>query len=164
MSSNAIDERKVLTELTGNTLHVYWYLFKKKQNPTGVREVQKALGFSSSSSADYHLQKLLDLGLIDKNSFGNYRIKKIVKVGVMKSFLFVGRTVFPKHLLYAISTSAMIVLFFLWFAEVLSPIVFAALSPGILAAAIFWYETLIVWKSIPTRLIGSNNSTKRSKV
>lgn len=164
MSSSAIDERKVLSELTGNTLHVYWYLFKKKQDPTGVREVQRALGFSSSSSADYHLQKLMEMGLIDKDTFGNYRIKKAVKAGFMNSFLFVGGLAFPKHLLYSISTSAMIVVFLLLFAEVLSPIVFAALSPGILAAAIFWYETLIVWKRMPLRVVGSRNSKKRSKV
>lgn len=154
----------MLSELTGNTLYVYWYLFKKKQNPTGVREVQRALGFSSSSSADYHLQKLMEMGLIDKDTFGNYRIKKAVKVGVMNSFLFVGGLAFPKHLLYSISTSAMIVLFLLLFVEVLSPIVFAALSPGILAAAIFWYETLIVWKRMPLGVVGSRNSKKRSKV
>ena len=164
MSSFNIDERKVLAEVTGNTLYVYWYLIKKKRNPSGVREVQKALGFSSSSTADYHLQKLLDLGLVDKDSGSNYRVKKVVKVGVMNSFLFVGGRAFPKHLIYSILTSAMILLFVLLFAQVLSLIVFVALSPGILAAAIFWYETLYVWKHRPSKMIDSKNSNKRSKV
>jgi predicted DNA-binding transcriptional regulator len=37
-------------ENSGNTLRVYWYILKKREN-CGVREVQRALGFSSSSSA-----------------------------------------------------------------------------------------------------------------
>jgi len=162
--SSHVDEKKLLTELTGNTLIVYWYLFKKKHNPSGVREVQRAMGFSSSSSAEYHLQKLTDLGLIHKDQFGNYKLKKNVKVGVMKSFLFVGGTAFPKHLIYSIATSMIILAFTMLFYQALSPITYAALSPGILAMAIFWYETVVVWRSIPSKLIGSNNSQKRSKV
>lgn len=159
-----VDKKRVLTELTGSTLIVYWYLFKKKQNPTGVREVQRAMGFSSSSSAEYHLQKLTDLGLIHKDQFGNYKLKSKVKVGVMKSFLFVGGITFPKHLIYSIATSMMILAFTMLFYQALSPITYAALSPGILAMAIFWYETIIVWRSIPSKLIGSKDSQKRSKV
>ncbi len=158
------DEKKLLTELTGNTLIVYWYLLRKKQNPVGVREVQRAMGFSSSSSAEYHLQKLTDLGLIHKDQFGNYKLKEDIRVGLMKPFLFVGGTVFPRHLIYSIVTSLTILGFVILFYQAMSLILLAALSPGILAAAIFWYETAVVWRSIPSKLIGSKDSQKRSKV
>jgi len=45
LPSISLDERKLLTELTGNTLVVYWYLLRKRGNPAGVREIQRALGF-----------------------------------------------------------------------------------------------------------------------
>lgn len=143
LTSEKLSEDKFFFELSGNTLSVYWYFLTRRRNPIGVREVQRALRFSSSSTADYHL-KLMDLGLIDKDSFGNYKVKRVVKVGVINAFWFVGRFVFPKHLIYSMLTSAMILLFLLWFAEMLSLIVFVALLPGILATVVFWYETLTV--------------------
>lgn len=164
MSSFALHGNKLQIELTGNTLEVYWYLFKKKQNPTGVREIQRVIGFSSSSSADYHLQKLMEMGLVRKDPFGNYRVNRSVKVGVMKSFLFMGGLAFPKHLLYSIFTSAVILVFLMLFKDALSPVAFIALTPGISAAVIFWYETFSVWRNAPSRLIRSINPEKRSKV
>jgi len=164
LPSNAPDNREGYAELTGSTLSVYWYLLSRRPDSVGVREVQRALGFSSSSTANYHLEKLMDLGLLDKNPSGDYRIKRVVKVGVLSAFVFVGRYAFPKHLLYSILTSVMILVFLLLFAEALSLTVFVALSPGILAAAIFWYETFIVWRRKPSRAVGSRDSNKRSKV
>lgn len=152
LPSEKLSEDKLSSELKGNTLSVYWYFLTRRRNPIGVREVQRALHFSSSSTADYHLKKLIGLGLIDKDSFGNYKVKRVVKVGIIGAFLFVGRFVFPKHLIYSIITSTMILLFLLSFAERLSLIVFAALLPGILATVIFWYETVTVWKHRPLRL------------
>ncbi len=150
MSSNTLDERKVITELRGNTLLVYWYLLRKRQNPAGVREVQRALGFSSSSTASYHLEKLTELGLVAKDSFGNYKVSRVVKVGVTSAFLFVGGFAFPKHLLYALTTSLLILLFILFFISILSPMVMLALLPGMMAAGIFWYETVKVWRHRPS--------------
>lgn len=164
MSSSALQGNRFQIELTGNTLQVYWYLFKKKQDPTGVREIQRVLGFSSSSSADYHLQKLMEMGLVRKDPFGSYRVNKSVKVGVMKSFLFMGSLAFPKHLLYSIFTSAIILVFLVLFKDSLSLTAFIALTPGISAAVIFWYETFSVWRNAPSRLIRSTNPEKRSKV
>ena len=149
MPSKPFDEERILADLYGNTLLVYWYMLKK-QNPVGVREVQRALGFSSSSTASYHLGKLRELSLIAKNSSGDYKISRVVKVGVMSAFLFVGRFAFPKHFLYALATSLMVLFSTLLFYDTLSSIVVVALLPGMIAAGIFWYETLKVWRRKPT--------------
>src|SRR5438034_4651709 len=66
----------------------------------GVREVQRALDFSSPTLALYHLDKLKDLGLVSKES-GEYRLMKEVKVDVLKQFLRVGRVFGPRFALYA---------------------------------------------------------------
>ena len=145
------DEEKILSELTGNTLLVYWYLLKKGRNSSGVREVQRALGFSSPSSASYQIEKLRNLGLVSKGQSGDYQVSRVVKVGVISAFVFLGGYAFPKHLLYASATSVMILLFIVLFIQALSPMVIAALSPGILASAIFWYEAIKVWHRRPSR-------------
>lgn len=147
--STITDEEKILSELKGSTLLVYWYLLKKGRDSFGVREVQRALGFSSPSSASYQLEKLRKLGLVSKNQSGDYQVSRVLKVGVISAFKFFGGYAFPKHLAYASLTSLMILLFIALFIHALSLIVVTALLPGILAAAIFWYETLKVWRHKP---------------
>lgn len=142
------DERRVLTELNGNTLSVYWYLLRRRQNSIGVREIQRALGFASSSTAHYHLEKLRDLGLVTKNSLGDFTVTRVVKVGILQAFVFVGGHAFPKHLVYAVATSLMILLLASLYINSLTPLFIVALSPGVLAAAIFWFEAIVVWRRL----------------
>jgi len=144
------DEERILSELSGNTLLVYLYLLKKGGDSCGVREVQRALGFSSPSSASYQLEKLKELGLVSKDQSGDYQVSRIVKAGVISAFIFFGGHAIPKHLVYASATSIMILLFMTLFFPALAPVLVAALLPGILAAAIFWYETLKVWRHRPS--------------
>ncbi len=123
----------------------------------GVRQLQRALGFSSSSTAHYHLEKLKDLGLIQKNSSGDYAVSRVIKVGVLSACVFVGGRALPKHLIYAAATSLMIMLFVWVFANSLSLVVLVALSPGIVAAMIFWYEAVTVWQRLRSaRIVGSS--------
>lgn len=136
-------------EISGSALQVYWYLLKKRQS-CGVREIQRALGFSSSSTAHYHLEKLIDKGVLTKDSYGNYKINNKVKVGAISAFVLVRGFVFPRQLLYAIATSVICILFVALFWNTLTLTVILALSPGVLASGIFWYDTLKVWRSLPS--------------
>jgi len=52
--------------LKGKTLKVYWYMLQQPSRSVGVREIQRALRFSSPSVALHHLEKLEDLGLVQK--------------------------------------------------------------------------------------------------
>ena len=52
--------------LKGKTLKVYWYMLQQPNRSVGVREIQRALRFSSPSVALHHLEKLEDLGLVQK--------------------------------------------------------------------------------------------------
>jgi hypothetical protein len=54
--------------LTGTTRRVYRVIYKK--GPLHLREIQRDLGLSSSSVAEYHVQKLRQLGLIQDSDNG----------------------------------------------------------------------------------------------
>lgn len=136
-------------EISGNTLLVYWYIFKKG-DACGVREIQRSLGFSSSSTAHYHLEKLEDKGLLTKDSYGNYLVNNKVKVGVVSPFIFIYRFVFPRQLIYAAESTAMWVFFLAFFWKFLTPTVILALFPSVVASGIFWYETVRLWASLPS--------------
>jgi predicted transcriptional regulator len=53
-------------ELEGNTLTVYAYIIRADR-PVGTRDVTRGAELSSTSVAHRHLQKLEDLGLIEKD-------------------------------------------------------------------------------------------------
>ena len=136
-------------EISGNTLRVYWYILKRREN-CGVREVQRALGFSSSSSAYYHLEKLADKGFLVKDKYGSYQVNSKVKTGSISPFMFVRGLIFPRQLFSALATTVMNVFFLAFFWRFLTLIVVLALTPGILACIIFWYETVKLWPSVPS--------------
>ena len=74
-STVKIEPDMVRELLQGKTLQVYWYIFT--HNQAGIREIQKALNFTSSGTVSYQISKLLKEGIIAKDeSEGKYRINK----------------------------------------------------------------------------------------
>ena len=83
-------------ELQGITLNVYLYAVKKGK-PVGPRDVMKGANLSSPSVAYRHLQKLEDLGYLQKNEFGEYKVNKKEQV---RGYVWLGRRLLPKLWLY----------------------------------------------------------------
>ena len=144
-----MSDKTVANELKGNTLRVYWNLLKSSEEIIGPRQVQRELGFSSPSLAVYHLDKLLDLGLVEKNS-GEYKIKEIVDVGVLKQFMKWKGIVIPRHVTYATLISTLFIFFLTQLRSINFYSLFALIF-GSLSTAIFWYESIKVWQSRPKK-------------
>ena len=64
----------------------------------GPRDVMRGINLSSPSVAYRHLQKLIDLGLVNKDRYGNYLIQEKTSV---QGFLWIGRTLLPRLILYS---------------------------------------------------------------
>ena len=143
-----MDDAHIESELKGKTLLVYMHILKGGQETVGVREIQRTLGFSSPSVAAYHLQKLQDLGLI-ANAYGDYRLIKEVKVGVLRSFVSLGGVMLPRYLFYAVLVTSMLVTFLATFPFVPTREYITTLVMGLVPAAIFWYETVKIWREKP---------------
>jgi len=85
-------------ELEGITLSVYLYAVRKGR-PVGPRDVMKGANLSSPSVAYRHLQKLEDLGYLQKNKYGEYVTKDKARV---RGYIWIGRRMLPKMLFYAL--------------------------------------------------------------
>ena len=85
-------------ELEGITLSVYLYVVKKRK-PVGPRDVMKGAHLSSPSVAYRHLQKLEDLGYLQKNTYGEYITKDKAHV---RGYIWIGRRMLSKMLVYAL--------------------------------------------------------------
>jgi DNA-binding transcriptional ArsR family regulator len=82
--------------LRGKTLEVYRYAIKQGR-PVGVREVQRALKFSSPTSASYHLGKLEEAGLMKQTTEG-YAIDRLV----LENYVKLRRILIPKYFLFSL--------------------------------------------------------------
>lgn len=137
------------SELKGKTLLVYWYMLKTPNSKVGIREVQRALGFSSPSIAVHHLEKLQDLGLVRKEKTGEYMLEEEVKVGILKFFTRFGRFLVPRYFFYSVFLSTMLITYLaLCLSGRLFPSVYAIMF-GSVASAIFWVETVRLWRAKP---------------
>lgn len=136
------------TQLRGNTLRVYVYVLKKRR--VGVREVQRSLGLSNPSLAQYHLNKLRELGLLKEND-GEYEILNEVKVDIMRDFLRFGTFLVPRFVMYAVFFTV----FTVYLGSISSriynntPIVIWFTILLAIASAVFWYEAQKAWRSAP---------------
>jgi hypothetical protein len=142
------DDAVIESELKGKTLLVYLHILKSRQESVGVREVQRSLGFSSPSVAAYHLGKLKDLGLIE-NLYGDYKIVREVKVGVLRSFVTLGGVMLPKFLFYAVLMTTMLVTYLIQFPLETTRENITTIVMGLVPTAIFWYETVKIWRERP---------------
>ena len=84
-------------ELEGNTLNVYAYIVHAAK-PMGTREVTRGAHLSSTSIAHRHLQKLEEMGLIEKNQYGDYILKEKTSI---KGHVWIGRNLVPRLMIYS---------------------------------------------------------------
>jgi len=126
-------------------LQVYLYLLRHGK-AVGVREVQKELGFSSPSVAFHHLDKLIDLGIIERDQYERYVLVKKVDVGILHSFVNIGGLTVPRLGFYAAFFSTIAVTYLITSGSFLD---LYALIGTFGATAVFWYETWRVWRRRP---------------
>ena len=110
MSGDA-DKDVVDKLLKGRTMSVYALLLQRGE--MGVRDVQRALGFSSPSLALHHLKKLSELDLVSKDVDGVYSVKRTVRVGSLSLFIKFGTRLLPRFLFLGTLFSVMLVLYLL---------------------------------------------------
>ena len=144
-----MDDAHIESELKGKTLLVYMHILKARKETVGVREVQRTLGFSSPSVAAYHLQKLQDLGLVE-NAYGDYRLIKEVKLGVLRSFVTLGGVMLPRYLFYAVLVTSMLVTFLIMFPFIPTREYITTFVMGLVPTALFWFETIKIWREKPS--------------
>jgi predicted DNA-binding transcriptional regulator len=137
------------TELKGKTLIVYWFLLQQPTRTVGVRQVQRSLSFSSPSIAVHHLEKLQDLGLVQKLGTGEYVLTEEVKIGILKFFTRTGRFLIPRYFFYSVLFSTMLMSYLTL--SFLSQVVpsFYVLMFGLIGTIIFWIETVRLWRAKP---------------
>ena len=135
--------------LRGKAWKVYWFLLKNGQ-PASVREVQRALHFSSPSVASHHLEQLRELGLVQKQEIGGqYSLVSEVKIGVLRHYIKLGRLLFPRYFFYAVFSTVFYVAYLALLLREFTRDNLFITAFGAIVCAIFWYEAYRVWTMRP---------------
>jgi hypothetical protein len=117
-------------ELEGNTLSVYAFIVRADK-PVGTREVTRGAELSSTSVAYRHLQKLEGMGLIEKNSYGDYILREKANIN---GHVWVGKNLVPRLMFYSF--------FFLGaFAAEVSIILLGLVFKGLVVEVSFYFLT-----------------------
>lgn len=127
-----------------NTFRVYIYMMKAKD--ATARDAYRALGMSSPSLALLHLDKLVSLGLLEKEH-GDYHIASTRRVGALRFFYLVGRWFVPRVLFYSIFFASMTAVFLALTPKSQSYLIPAVVS--LLSALVNLYETLCFYRLLP---------------
>ena len=135
--------------LSGNTLRVYTFIYKVKKS--SIKDVQLGLHLNSPALAQYHLEKLVTMGLARRDELtGEYLLLKEVKVETLAQFLKIGSYIVPRLLLYSIMISVIFVYFGLLVAHlVVNGYTLWTYLIGGFALIALWYETIRAWRNSP---------------
>ena len=146
---NAVNETELEYALRGKAWKVYWFLLKNGR-PVSVREVQRALHFSSPSIANHHLEQLRELGLVQKEEIGgHYVLVSDVKIGVLRHYVQLGKLLFPRFFFYAVFSTVFYVAYLAFLVQGFTRENLFIISFGAIVCAIFWYEAYRVWSMRP---------------
>jgi len=143
------DKTRLEYALRGKAWKVYWLLLKNG-HPMSVREVQRALHFSSPSVANHHLEQLRELGLVEKQNIGgHYFLVSQVKIGVLRHFVKLGKLLFPRYFFYAVFSTVFFIVYLLALMQGFTRESLFIISFGAIVSTIFWYEAIRIWSLRP---------------
>jgi hypothetical protein len=138
-------------ELNASTFQTYVYLVKAGK-PAGPRDVMRGANLSSPSVAYRNLQKLVDLGLVVKDEYGDYVVKE--KIG-FKGYVWMGKSLIPRFIVFG----------FVFLGVLIAEIVI--LVPHLLVSASvegsFWLLTVVTIVSMLIFLVEGLRFRKKNK-
>ena len=100
--------------ISGTTWDVYIHILTSEK-AKGVREIWRRLNLSSPSLAQYHVNKLLDEGLIEATSEGKYQANEGKRLEALNSFFILRGRLIPRLVFYgALLLGIFLVYLLLW--------------------------------------------------
>ncbi len=138
-------------QIYGKTWDVYLCILTSSA-PIGVREIWRALGLSSPSLAQYHVNKLVELKLIETTTGGKYVTNDEERLEALRSFLRLRGMLIPRMVVYAALLSGVLVsyvLFWPWrgdFRDLVTVSVTLFSIAAFLFEAVKQYRGLSAWK------------------
>ena len=133
------------TRVNGNTLRVYLFLIHSGLSE--LRDIQRALDFSTPSLASYHLDKLIEAGYASRNERGQYSALGDSAREILEGYSRLGSLVVPQLFFFSVLFTAVVGFFAIMS---LSDVVYVPLlaAASVAMVVVLWYETARVWRRL----------------
>jgi hypothetical protein len=144
-------------QVYGKTWDVYHCILTSSE-PIGVREIWRKLGLSTPSLTQNHVNKLLELELIESTSQGEYITNDVERNETLKNFLALRGLMIPRMVVYSALLSGILLsylTFWPWRGDFRDLMVLAVTLFSIstfLFEAVKQYWSLSAWKGESYRL------------
>ncbi|BBD72311.1 hypothetical protein HS1genome_0700 [Sulfodiicoccus acidiphilus] len=98
-----------MEELTGTRLKIYYFLLSQGK-PMSLRKIQRELNISSPSVVQYHIKRLMEMGLVSETDEG-YVVSKVI----LEDYVRIRSSLLPKSLfLSSFFVTSLIIGILLW--------------------------------------------------
>lgn len=138
-------------ELTGTTLKVYRDILRAG-TPIRLSEIQRDLGLSSASLVQYHVKKLMEMGLVREEGTGYVVEKVVVEKVVVESVFRIRRMLVPSEIafvfFFTVALVAMVASLEIQGSPRITSFVFIALTTTITALSVSVYRVLVTMKRL----------------
>lgn len=99
-------------DISSATWNIYLHILTSRE-PVGVREIWRELKLSSPSLAQYHVNRLLELGMIIQTNEGKYAASEEKRVEALKGFLLLYGKLVPRLVFYGALVAGVFALYLL---------------------------------------------------
>lgn len=125
----------IISSLTGTSLKIFVYAVKKGKD-IGVRETQRDLGLKTASHAQYHLQRLEQLGLLGRAKNNKYYLEekyenlRSLKLGILTEIYVFKGWLIPSLGIFSgfLGTSAILTLLFYFYISELASLILGVVA------------------------------------
>ena len=137
-------------KISGTMWDVYLHIVTSEK-PRGVREIWRGLKLSSPSLAQYHINKLLELKLIEPTPDGKYHANELERMGVLRNFILLRGRLIPRLVFYGALSLGIFLMYLLFWPFRWDFRDFVVLSFSIFSISAFFFEAYNQYKGIVPR-------------
>ena len=136
--------------ISGTTWEVYLYILTS-DGAQGVREIWRSLNLSSPSLAQYHVNKLFDLGLIETTSEGKYQANEGERMDALRSFIILRGKLVPRLVFYGALLLGMFLIYVIFWPFMWDLRDLIVLTVSLISISAFFFEAYNQYKSLLER-------------
>lgn len=133
--------------LSGTSWDIYLHILMNEK-PQGVREIWRALKLSSPSLAQYHINKLQSLNLIEATEDGKYQANEMERMKTLRSFVLLRGKLVPRLVFYGALVMGILMIYLLFWPFRWDFRDLVVLGSSAFSALAFFYEAYSQYKGL----------------
>jgi predicted DNA-binding transcriptional regulator len=140
-------KRKNQISFAATTWNVYLYILTSR-DPVGVRDVWRELKLSSPSLAQYHINKLLELGMIAQTQEGKYVASEEKRVETLRSFVLLYGKLIPRLIFYGALIAGILAFYIIFWPMAWNFRDLTVIAVAVISIIAFFFEACIQYHSL----------------